>query len=142
MSFASVLDVVGRSANPEYEAIGPLWGNLFAALRLSLGDFDFTQIVGRRRYLVHVLFWVVWIMMVGFAALIFLNFIIAEVSSSYARCNASVYQTIFKERAMQIAEAEDLYGTPERARAYAPEKFPKYIICRQTENAKQQKIQK
>ena len=42
--FSNILDVVGHSSNPEYETIGPLWGNLFATLRLSLGDFDFSQI--------------------------------------------------------------------------------------------------
>ena len=44
LSFSNILDVVGHSTNQEYETIGPLWGNLFATLRLSLGDFDFSQI--------------------------------------------------------------------------------------------------
>ena len=38
----------------------------------------------------HVLFWGVWIFMVFFSSLIFLNFIIAEVSNSYAKCNECI----------------------------------------------------
>ncbi|MEC7114087.1 MAG: hypothetical protein VXW79_03885, partial [Bacteroidota bacterium] len=51
---SSLLDVVGHSINPEYETIGPLWANLFATLRLSLGDFDFSAIMENQFYYMHV----------------------------------------------------------------------------------------
>ena len=37
-----VLDVIGRTKAPEYDMIGPMFGNTFSMLRLSLGDFEFS----------------------------------------------------------------------------------------------------
>lgn len=56
------------------------------------------------------MFWVIWVMMVVFSSLIFLNFIIAEVGNSYQKCRANIEPTVFQERAILIAEAEDLYS--------------------------------
>ena len=56
------------------------------------------------------MFWAVWVIMVIFSSLIFLNFIIAEVSNSYSNCREKIDQNIQKERAMLIAEAEDFYS--------------------------------
>jgi hypothetical protein len=52
--------------------------------------------------------------MVVFSALIFLNFIIAEVSNSYSNINASVSKLVYKERAKLINEAEDVMSKKER----------------------------
>lgn len=73
--------------NPDvnYTAVGPFVGNILALMRISLGDFDFTEL--KDNDLTpneHLLFWIMWILMVCFSLLIFLNFIIAEVSNSYA----------------------------------------------------------
>ena len=46
--------------------------------------------------------------MVLFTALIFLNFIIAEVSNSYTRVKENIYSYIYSERAKLISEAEEL----------------------------------
>ena len=54
------------------------------------------------------MFWVVWVIMVIFSALIFLNFIIAEVSASYEKVKANIDALIYKERATLINEAEDI----------------------------------
>lgn len=86
ISFSEVLDCFGRNKSEEYLKIGPAWANIFATLRLSLGDFDFSLIDMQELYWMHVLFWVVWILMVFFSSLVFLNFIIAEVSNSYQKC--------------------------------------------------------
>jgi uncharacterized protein (DUF2164 family) len=52
--------------------------------------------------------------MVVFSALIFLNFIIAEVSNSYSNINANVSKLVYKERAKLINEAEDVMSKKER----------------------------
>ena len=83
LSFSMILDVCGRSTAEEYKMIGPLFGNIFATLRLSLGDFEFSQIGEQKLTLMHIMFWALWVLMVVFSSLIFLNFIIAEVSNSY-----------------------------------------------------------
>jgi len=52
-------------------------------LRYALGDFDF----GANAYLTNdeaTLYWVMWFLIVIVSSVIFLNFIIAEASNSYA----------------------------------------------------------
>ena len=43
-------------------------------------------------------YWILWVFMILFALLIFLNFIIAEVSESYAVIKADIAALIYKER--------------------------------------------
>jgi len=78
-----IFDVISRNESAEYRKIGYWFGNFFTTLRLSLGDFDFSMIEDKPLTKQHILFWVTWLIMVVFSSLIFLNFIIAEVSSSY-----------------------------------------------------------
>lgn len=68
--------------------------------------------------------------MVLFSALIFLNFIIAEVSSSYEKVKENIDALIYKERAALINEAEDIMSNTAKSNN---KKFPKYIIIRQME---------
>jgi len=46
--------------------------------------------------------------MVIFSSLIFLNFIIAEVSASYQKVKDSVNQIVYQERSGLVDEAEDM----------------------------------
>ena len=109
---------------------------MLTTLRLSLGDFgpDFFLIANDNEVfqLEHMLFWIVWVIMVIFSALIFLNFIIAEVSSSYEQVSSNIEALIYKERAALINEAEDILSA--RTKEEDKEKFPKYIIIRQMED--------
>ena len=85
--FSLIFDVISVNRSEEYDNIGYLMGNVFTTLRLSLGDFDFSVLTDEDAPLQpaeHVMFWSSWLIMVMFSALIFLNFIIAEVSNSYA----------------------------------------------------------
>ena len=105
LMFSLIFDIISRNPSPEYEQVGPLFGNLFTTLRLSLGDFDFTVMEeddpakGALSADQHILFWLIWVVTVVFSALIFLNFIIAEVSNSYNRINANIGALVYKERA-------------------------------------------
>lgn len=85
-----MFDVIARNESTEYKKIGYSFGNLFATMRLSLGDFDFSLISDEALTKTHALFWVMWIFIVLFSSLIFLNFVIAEVGESYARIKSSV----------------------------------------------------
>jgi len=69
--------------------------------------------------------------MVIFSALIFLNFIIAEVSNSYQKVKSSIDALIYKERAGLIEEAEEIM--PDKTRKNNKKKFPKYIVVRELE---------
>ena len=69
--------------------------------------------------------------MVLFSALIFLNFIIAEVSNSYKAVRDKIDSLVFKERAGLIEEVEEMI--PQSIRDYDKKRFPKYIVVREQE---------
>ena len=67
--------------------------------------------------------------MVIFSALIFLNFIIAEVSNSYGKINSNINELVYKERAKLINESEDIMS--DHVKATNTTRFPKFIITRE-----------
>ena len=78
-----------------------------STLRIAMGDFDF----GAANFLTpaeNALYWIIWLMVVVMTCIIFLNFIIAEVSNSYAGVKEHIDALIYKERAGLIEEAEDI----------------------------------
>ena len=58
---------------------------------------------------------------------VFLNFIIAEVSSSYKNVHENIDAMVIKERALLIKESEDMMN---QALKYNINMFPKYLIMR------------
>jgi hypothetical protein len=87
LMFSMIFDVIAPNPAAEYKYVGLYWGNVLTTLRLSLGDFDFGVLEqegeNELNQKQHILFWFTWVLMVIFSSLIFLNFIIAEVSNSY-----------------------------------------------------------
>lgn len=69
--------------------------------------------------------------MVIFSALIFLNFIIAEVSNSYQQVKDEIDALIYKEKSILIQEAEDIMSN--KVKESDKTKFPKYIVIREME---------
>ena len=127
--FSLIFDVIQKNNEAgEYDKIGFFTGGILTTLRLSLGDFDFNFI--EKNDLdnsTHILFWILWFMMVVFSSLIFLNFIIAEVCNSYLDVKSNIDAFIYKERASLIAEAEDIMSKKSRAEKNC---FPTFIISR------------
>jgi hypothetical protein len=111
--FSLVFDVIAKNDAPEYHNIPAFAGNLLTTMRLALNDFDFGILsnpekpLNRRQ---HILFWTVWCLMVALSSLIFLNFIIAEVSNSYKKVRVRINELVQKERATLIDEIENLNG--------------------------------
>jgi hypothetical protein len=105
---------------------------LFATFRLALGDFDFGLIEDKTLTKQHILFWITWLIMVIFSSLIFLNFIIAEVSSSYNKVKQNIDSLIYKERAALISEVEDIKW--KRTKTKNKRQFPKFIVVREQED--------
>jgi hypothetical protein len=66
----------------EYELINKPFANFLVILRYSLGDFQFESIKYLGQFEAYI-FWITWIIMVIMTCVVFLNFIIAEVSESY-----------------------------------------------------------
>lgn len=106
--FSMIFNVISRNPADEYIHVGYFWGNVLTTLRLSLGDFDFGVLRLKNadcdeenqlqdynchwelNAKQHILFWITWVIMVIFSSLIFLNFIIAEVSNSYANVKENI----------------------------------------------------
>jgi hypothetical protein len=76
-------------------------------------------------------FWITWVIIVVMTCVIFLNFIIAEVSESYQKVNVHVEEYILQEKAKMIHESEDML--PEVFKD-DEEMFPSYLVVRQVEN--------
>ena len=123
--------ILGAASYPgrEYEFLWKPIGQFFTVIRISLGDFDFgpLQHMGKFEVLVY---WVVWLVIVMVTCIIFLNFIIAEVSSSYEKVKVSLNSLFLQERANLIRESEDMmFPSMKKNRAF----FPKYLITREVE---------
>ena len=63
----------------EYRNIKMFFQNIIVILRYSLGDYDFEAVNYLNDY-ERALFWITWAVIVIMTAVVFLNFIIAEVS--------------------------------------------------------------
>ena len=133
---SAVLAVIFCPTADEYSKIGPFFGGIVTTIRLSLGDFDFDILTksvqdGGLNTKQHFLYWAVWLMIIIFSALIFLNFIIAEVSNSYNGINENIGAIIVKERADLINEAEDLLS--QKYKKSNKLHFPRYVVHREME---------
>ena len=67
----------------EYKHLSLFFANFLRTLRFSFGDFDFGSIVHLNHF-ESTVFWITWVITVLMNCIVFLNFIIAEVSQSYA----------------------------------------------------------
>ena len=70
----------------EYLDINKFSQNIVTILRFSLGDYDFGPINHLSAF-ERTMFWIVWVIIVLMTCIVFLNFIIAEVSYSYQKVN-------------------------------------------------------
>ena len=66
----------------EYKYINMFTAHFLSVIRISIGDFNFDQATQLNEFQ-NILFWLVWFFIVIVQCIIFLNFIIAEVSASY-----------------------------------------------------------
>ena len=114
----------------EYKHL-PRWLRQWVAvLRISLGDFDFSESTDLNPF-ENYMFWFTWLILVTITCIIFLNFIIAEVSASYDTVKCKVQGLIEQDRAQLIKESEDML-TPNQKKD--PLKFPRYLVRREVED--------
>jgi hypothetical protein len=115
--------------NQEYAYVGMLLGNFFYTLRTGIGDFDF----GASFYMPkneNWTFFIMWFLVVVVLCIIFLNFIIAEASASYAKVMENIDALKNKEKAALISEAESMI--PDSIKNQ--EMLPKFIIIREEDS--------
>jgi len=118
----------------EYYKLSRALSHMIIAFRMSFGDFDF----GSSTYmdaLPNTLYFISWLLILTVFCIVFLNFIIAEVSNSYQNVKDSLETTILQERGTLINESEDML----RARfgqeiATWEHFFPKYLITRELDD--------
>jgi hypothetical protein len=113
--------------NKEYMHLPYFMSNIMTVTRISLGDFDFSAPTLLDPFQ-NIIFWLVWYCITIMTCIIFLNFIIAEVSSSYESVKSEVQGLILKERALMIKESEDMM--PDRQKKNE-KLFPRYLIMRE-----------
>ena len=85
----------------EYQYLPAFLKQALSVIRISLGDFDFAESSELDPYQNRI-FWIVWLFIVLVTCIIFLNFIIAEVSASYEKVKVRLHGLFLKERAAMI----------------------------------------
>jgi len=97
---------------------------------MSMGDFS---AIGAQKTLNAVeskIFWLLWLVTSIMTCIIFLNFVVAEACASYARVKEYLGAVIQREKAVLIAESEEMSMNCMRNKT----KYPKYLIVRKLEN--------
>ena len=112
-------------ADTEYQHIGLYLGTVISTARISIGDFSCIDTSAELTDKAdNYMFWIIWIFVMGATCIVFLNFIVAEASASYAVVMETLDQVIQQERASLISEADGL------SMKATLEKYPKYLITR------------
>jgi hypothetical protein len=75
------------------------------------------------------MFWIIWLFIMGATCIVFLNFIVAEASASYAKVIEEVEENTFKEASELISEAESIDPFKKSER-----KHPRYLITRNVDH--------
>ena len=81
----------------EYQYL-PVWMAQFVAvLRLGLGDFDFAE-SSKLDEFENLIYWAMWAFIIWLTCIIFLNFVIAEVSESYNKVKEDTEGLFLKQK--------------------------------------------
>jgi hypothetical protein len=116
----------------EYMLLHKVLARMIYLLRTSIGDNNFDA----STYLPvfqNALFFVFFVIATIITQIIFLNFIIAEVSNSYTIVKETLHYSLLQERGMLVSEAEDMIRSRFGMERVIKWKhlFPKFIIKRE-----------
>jgi len=116
----------------EYMLLHKLLARFFHIMRLSVGDFNFDASTYLNDF-ENNMYWGVYVMCLFLTCIIFMNFIIAEVSATYQGVKDFLFVKLLQERGDLINEAEDIMRTrfSERKTKEWSHLFPKYLIKRE-----------
>lgn len=115
----------------EYQHMPKFLRQLIGSIRISLADFDYdesTHLHPTENYM----YWGVWLTIVLMTNIVFLNFIIAEVSASYNKVRDKLEGLEGQERMNLIKESEVMLDV--RVIKQNKKMFPKYLISREIDN--------
>ena len=114
----------------EYEKLGMFVGNIIIVMRISMGDFAAIEPADYLSPHENYVFWIIWTLTCIITCIIFLNFIVAEASETYATVDAELQNYIQQQRADLVAEAESLIPNSVKTAT----KYPKFIVVRKIES--------
>ena len=87
----ATLDVSAK----DYNAIGLHFGEFLWTLRMSIGDNSLIEAAKNLGATENILFWILWLLGVVITSIVFLNFIVAEASGSYAKVTETLEKVIW-----------------------------------------------
>lgn len=83
--------------NQEYHSLPKFLVQFFTVIRFTMANFYFEHVIDLDSF-ENTIFWYVWLVVVLMTCIVFLNFIIAEVSASYTNTMESLHALFLKER--------------------------------------------
>jgi hypothetical protein len=107
-------------------------GRIFYVFRLAIGDISF-EAANLMPDAQNFWWWILLILIIVVTSIIFLNFIIAEVSNSYQEVKDQIPYKLLQECGGMINEAEDMLKARYGKKRISKWKymFPKFIIKRE-----------
>lgn len=87
-------DALEENMAADYKTIGLHFGEFMWTLRMSMGDFSAIDESTQLQMPENIVFWLLWGLTVIVTCIIFLNFIVAEASASYAVVTETLEQVI------------------------------------------------
>jgi len=90
----------------EYTYMPKFFAYWFSTFNVSLGNFDFDPPTALNGKSENIMYWFLWSITLITTNIVFLNFIIAEASESYAKVKETLHESKAKEKADMINESE------------------------------------
>ena len=97
-----------RYPGSEYKHVHPMLAHFLVVFRAALGDYSIVAAAQWASTSDAILFWLVWLVVVVYCCIMFLNFVIAEACSSYEHVAQHLDAVMEKDRANLISEAESM----------------------------------
>ena len=112
----------------EYYHLPGFFKNYFATIRISIGDFSLISAVEYMNEVDMAIFWIMWIIIMITTCVVFLNFIVAEVSNSYNEVSLKLEE--YRQFALGdiIWQGEGIL--PFSFKIKKKHLFPKFIVSR------------
>jgi len=123
-AFATAWTILDDNIPESYEGITKI-GYFAMGLRRALGDNDTDELVANSKY--KALAWIFWLIIVIVGNIVFMNFVIAVVGSSYEACMETQEQQSYLAKLHMIIERESIMFDWKRSKN-AHFWFPKFII--------------
>lgn len=123
-AFATAWTIIVDKVPDNYEGINRI-SYFIMGLRRALGDNDTDELVTNSEY--KALAWIFWLAIVIVGNIVFTNFVIAVVGTSYEACMENSEQQSYKAKLHMIIERESILFDWQRT-ANQQAWFPNYII--------------